>query len=219
MCSASLNEVSKVANIVSTNLATVGASLSHVHVPGRGPTEDFGNDDDVELGMGIHNEEGCRRLKTDLPGLVKQMLAQLLDSGDPDRAYVNIKSSDPIILLLNNLGGVSILEIGFITEEVCTQLLADYSLRPVRILSGTYMSSLNGLGFSISVLKAAETGLPSGQSMVDLLDTPVEATGWPAQIKPDTWTTVLEDTASSALSEDIEMESERILSKLKRKRL
>ena len=214
VCRASLEEVSKVASAVSSNLVSVGASLSHVHVPGREPTDEFGDSNDVELGMGIHNEEGFKRLTTDLPGLIKQMLAQLLDAGDTDRAYVNFRPSESVVLLINNLGGVSLLELGCITEEVCSQLQSSYLLQPVRILAGTYMSSLNGLGFSISILKIVSTRLASGGSMVELLDAPGEATGWTAAVQQDTWTTVLEDTQQLRLQKEWKGEFQLTTSKL-----
>ncbi|KFY79233.1 hypothetical protein V499_01737 [Pseudogymnoascus sp. VKM F-103] len=191
---ASLDAVSNVANLVSSNLVTVGASLAHVHLPGRAlARDDFNADDDIELGMGIHNEEGCRRLKTGLPGLVKEMLAQLLDTTDKDRAYVDIKPGEPTVLLINNLGGVSGLEFGCITDEVCSQLKNSYSLQPVRILTGTFMSSLNGLGFSVSLLRLVDTGLESQISMLKLLDAPAQATGWSAAVQPSTWVDKVED--------------------------
>jgi hypothetical protein len=57
----------------------------------------------------------------------------------------------------------------------------------VRILSGTFMTSLNGLGFSISLLKVADIGLNTGPSMLELLDAPAEASGWSAAISSGTW--------------------------------
>jgi triose/dihydroxyacetone kinase / FAD-AMP lyase (cyclizing) len=193
------------ANLVSNNIVSVGASLAHVHVPGRILTpDDFNASQDIELGMGIHNEEGFKRLKTDLPGLVKEMLAQLLDTNDKDRAYMNIKSSEPVLLLINNLGGVSVLELGGITEEVCDQLQLTYSLKPERVLGGTFMTSLNGLGFSISILRIVDTGQGSGKSMLELLDAPAEATGWSAAVQPRTWGAEVVDTRKS----DIETKEE-----------
>ncbi|KAG9241116.1 Dak1 domain-containing protein [Calycina marina] len=203
MLGSSLNEVSKVASLVSDNLVSVGASLAHVHVPGRSLITDFNESDSVEVGMGIHNEEGFKRIETDLVGLVKEMLAQLLDLSDTDRGFVDIKSSDSVILLVNNLGGVSALEFGCIVEEVCSQLNSGYSLQLVRILAGTYMSSLNGLGFSISILKIVETGLESGESMVQLLDTSTQATGWLNAFQPGPMSTTVESRLASP-AENIE---------------
>ncbi|OGE47613.1 hypothetical protein PENARI_c040G10714 [Penicillium arizonense] len=186
--SASFEEVYKTASLAAENVATVGASLAHVHIPGRVVVPDEMNtSDDVEIGMGIHNEEGFGRVKTSLPDLIETMLVQLLDTTDQERAFIDIQPSDPIVLLINNLGGLSVLELGGITNEVCLQLQGRFNLNVKRVLSGTYMSSLNGMGFSISLLKLCDTGLGPGKSMLDLVDAPVEANGWGPVIQPDTW--------------------------------
>lgn len=157
-------------------------------MPGRRePEEDELKDGQVEIGMGIHNEAGSERKSTDLPGLVKTMLSHCLDVADQDRSFSSITAKDEVVLLVNNLGGVSPLELGGITNEVVEQLADNFNIKPVRILSGTFMTSLNGLGFSISLLKVADTGSP-GASMLELLDAPAEATGWSAAINSSTWT-------------------------------
>lgn len=184
-----LADVAKVAKLTASNLVSVGASLEHVHVPGRAPpkTDDAGRlgDKEVEIGMGIHNEPGSSREEVELPELVGKMLKQLLDQADTDRAFLNVNSNE-VVLLVNNLGGVSALELGGITAEVVKQLQKDYGIRPVRVLSGTYMTSLNGLGFSISLLNVVNTDI-GGPSMIQLLDDPCEATGWAAPISKETW--------------------------------
>ncbi|KAI9149310.1 dihydroxyacetone kinase [Paramyrothecium foliicola] len=197
----SLEEVAKVAQLAADNLVSVGASLEHVHVPGRSAE---GGDElevgEVELGMGIHNEPGSGRGKMDLPELVGKMLTQLLDTSDKDRAFVNVNSNE-VVLMVNNLGGVSALELGGITTEVTTQLEKNYSIKPVRILAGTYMTSLNGLGFSISLLNVVNTDI-GGPGMIELLDAPAEVTGWAAPIRKTTWeaknTAVREESAESS---------------------
>ena len=187
-----LEECARVGKLVVDNVVSVGASLSRVHVPGRAVEEAKEEEERlglgwVEIGMGIHNEPGCEQVQEDLPGLVKKMLAQMLDQNDNDRAYVNIEKSDETVLLINNFGGVSNLELGAITTEVVTQLRKDYGLKPLRIIAGTLNGSLNGLGFSITVLKLRETGLGAGKSMLELLDAPAEAIGWPKTISTETW--------------------------------
>ena len=133
--------------------------------------------------MGIHNEEGSGKVKTDLPGLVKTMLAQLLDTNDTDRAFIDIKPNDDVILMINNFGGISPLELSGITYEVCTQL-EDYKLNSKRVLVGMYMTSLNGMGFSISIMKEFDTG---SKSLLELLDAPVAATGWSDALPASVW--------------------------------
>ncbi|KAI1651651.1 dihydroxyacetone kinase [Daldinia loculata] len=184
----SLEEVYKVAKLTAANLVSVGASLDHVHVPGRAIGSNAAEslqDGEVEIGMGIHNEAGSGRKKVNLPELVGTMLSQLLDQNDKDRAFLNVNSNE-IVLLVNNLGGVSVLELGGITAEVAKQLRSSWGIQPVRILSGTYMTSLNGLGFSISLLNVVNTDI-GGPSMIQLLDYPCEATGWSAPIQKTTW--------------------------------
>ena len=183
----SLGEVYKLAQLVCDNLVSVGSSMEHVHVPGRGPMESLMPVGDIEVGMGIHNEPGSQTVQADLPELIKIMLAQLLDEKDKDRHYIDVKSGEKIVLFVNNLGGVSMLEIGGIVAELVKQLKSSYDLVPIRVIAGTFLTSLNGLGFSASILKLADTGLGSGKTMLELLDFPAEAYGWAAPIPTSTW--------------------------------
>ena len=187
-----LDKCARVGSLVVKNLVSLGASLSRVHVPGRAVKEAKDEEERlglglVEIGMGVHNEPGCEKVVTDLTGLVQKMLAQMLDMGDEDRAYVKIERQDQTVLLVNNFGGVSNLELGAIVTEVITQLERDYHVKPQRIIAGTIFGSLNGPGFGLSLLKLADTGLGPGRSMLDLLDAPTEATGWSSSIKSKTW--------------------------------
>lgn len=190
-----LDDVARLARVAADNLVSVGASLDRVHVPGRAADDDDGDDDDghgqrlgageVEIGMGIHNEPGSGRDRLKLRQLVGRMLAQLLDPADEDRAFLKL-DSDQVVLLVNNLGGVSSLEMGAITSEIVAQLADGHGIRPVRVLSGTFMTSLNGMGFSITLLNVVDAGI-GGPSMVELLDAPSEVVGWSAPIQAATW--------------------------------
>ena len=187
-----LEDTARIGTLAGENIVSIAASLSRVHVPGR-PSGDAIEETErlpegiVEIGMGIHNESGCERVETDLPGTIKTMLAQMLNQQDEDRAYLVIKRTDPTVILINNFGGLSNLELGAITTEVWSQLGKDYSLKPQRIMSGTFVGSLNGPGFGISIMKLADTGLGPGKSMLELIDYPAEAIGWPAPIRRETW--------------------------------
>lgn len=202
-----LAAVAAVARLVANNLVSVGASLDHVHVPGRAAprTDEPGalGEDEVELGMGIHNEAGSGRETVELPDLVGKMLAQLLDQGDKDRAFLNVNSNE-VVLLVNNLGGLSPLELGGITAEVVQQLDKAWGIQPVRILSGTYMTSLNQPGFSITLLNVVNTDI-GGPSMIQLLDHPCEATGWTAPISKETW-----EEKNSATREGVASSGEKV---------
>ncbi|PQK14999.1 hypothetical protein BB8028_0005g05170 [Beauveria bassiana] len=213
---AKLEDVAKVARLAAENIVSVGASLEHVHVPGRRAEEKEEEEEgaaasasglargEVEIGMGIHNEPGCEKARLALPQLVARMLAQLLDGSDKDRAFLTAVNSNEVVLLINNLGGVSVLEMGGITAEVVAQLRAAYGIRPVRVITGTFMTSLNGMGFSVSLLNVVNTSIEgAAPNMVELLDAPSEVTGWSAPIQKTTW-----EAAAGRGGEETEREEE-----------
>ena len=213
-----LEDCARIGRLVVDNLVSLGASLSRVHVPGRGIEEAQEEEkrlgpELIEIGMGIHNEPGCEQVKTDLPGLVKIMLKQMLDQSDKDRAYVKIEKTDETILLINNFGGVSNLELGAITNEVVVQLEKDYGLKPRRIIQGTLFGSLDGPGFIVSILRLTDTRLGAGKSIQDLIDAPVNAIGWPRCVTAETW----EQDYKPPPPRTVEEEDETEPSNLKRK--
>ncbi|KAL2398041.1 Dihydroxyacetone kinase 1 [Exophiala dermatitidis] len=203
----SLQEVYNLTKQAAGNLVSVGASMEHVHVPGRAVPDPNSDEiiptEEIEIGMGIHNEPGSHRVSATLPELIKTMLAQLIDPNDQDRHYVDITKNDKVVLLINNLGGVSNLEIGGIVAEVHKQLEEDWGIVPVRVIAGTFITSLNGLGFSVSLLKLEDTGLGPGKSMLELLDAPAEAVGWAAAVQKSTW------EADNSATMDKSIESQR----------
>ncbi|EZG11258.1 dihydroxyacetone kinase [Trichophyton rubrum CBS 735.88] len=188
---ASLEEVYATAQLANSNLVSVGSSLEHVHVPGRGMPDPNSDDlvphGEVEVGMGIHNEPGSHRMKVTVEEMIQTMLKQMLDQNDKERAFLKYSSSESFALLINNLGGVSTLELSALTAEVVLQLERDYKIKPVRTIQGTFLTSLNGMGFSISLLRLVDTGLGAGKSLLELLDAPSEAVGWAAPIRTSTW--------------------------------
>ncbi|KAH7475331.1 Dak1 domain-containing protein [Fusarium oxysporum f. sp. albedinis] len=183
----SLKDVAAAARLAASNVASIGASLSHVYVPGRSDTSSSRlelSKGMVELGMGIHNETGSSCEKADVTELVGKMLRQLLDTTDKDRAFLFVNA--PIVLVINSLGGISVLELGAITAVVARQLASEFNIRPVRVLSGTFITSLNGMGFSITILNLEAN---SSYDLLELLDAPAEAVGWSAPIKSEAWDT------------------------------
>lgn len=122
--SGSLEDVTKIAEEVAGNLVTVAASLDHVHVPGRAKDEEsFLGEQEMELGMGIHNEPGSEKIKVpELKVLIGRMLDQLLDPNDKDRAYLSGVEGGEFALMVNNLGGLSVLELGAIAKVIVEEL-------------------------------------------------------------------------------------------------
>lgn len=61
----SVKEIKKLGDVLIENSVTIGTSLDHCHVPGRSKDpKEWGAlpQDACEIGMGIHNEPGFKRL-------------------------------------------------------------------------------------------------------------------------------------------------------------
>jgi triose/dihydroxyacetone kinase / FAD-AMP lyase (cyclizing) len=92
--------------------------------------------------MGIHNEAGNKRLSPipRLNHLIDLLLNTILSTDDIDRSFVPFRGGgqDKVVVLVNNLGGLSELELSAVANEVSLQLL-NKNVRVERLLSGTFM--------------------------------------------------------------------------------
>ncbi|CAH0021398.1 unnamed protein product [Clonostachys rhizophaga] len=168
---ASLKEVAAVAQKAASQMATVAASLDRCTVPGRGAPGLAA--DELEFGMGIHNEPGVRRSKIESLDRTVQSALDMLFA--PKANMWQPKSGQKVALMLNNLGGLSVLELSVIFEEVAKQV-ATRGLEVVRSVVGSFVTSLDGPGFSISVLAVDD-------ELLELLDAPTAASAWPRSIE------------------------------------
>lgn len=50
------------------------------------------------------------------------MLTMLCDQNDPERAFVKFRQDDDTVLLIDNYGGLSNLELGALTQETLSRL-------------------------------------------------------------------------------------------------
>ncbi|KAL2783728.1 Dak1 domain-containing protein [Aspergillus keveii] len=183
------------------NIASIGTSLSLCHVPGREPDDRVAQDACV-LGMGVHNEPGLRTISPIPPPneLVKTMLEYALDPNDPERNFVTFNPGDDVCLLVNDLGGLSTLEIEGLTQVTLEELAAVYDIKPSRIFVGCFETSLNGPGFSLSLCNLSAISKATCRpldTIKDLLDAPTTAVAWPRS----TYTTRQEPKISESLSE------------------
>ncbi|XP_006461851.1 hypothetical protein AGABI2DRAFT_222826 [Agaricus bisporus var. bisporus H97] len=178
----SLDEVYKIAEWTSQNIATVGTSLGHVHVPGTAPLETNLGQSEIEIGMGIHNESGHQTVSPipPLSQLILRLIDMTISTSDPDRSFIPFKGQDEVVLLVNNLGGLSELELGAIVGQT-RDALDVRGLKALRVLSGSFMSSLNMPGFSITLLllpREGDASAPSAQHILSLLDDKPDVPGW-----------------------------------------
>ncbi|KAL5520362.1 hypothetical protein ACEPAG_9586 [Sanghuangporus baumii] len=194
-----LSNLKKLGDAVVANLASIGVGLAHCHVPGRSmPLEKEGIIEDgmCELGLGLHNEPGVRKMQVgSAENLVGEMLEQILNSserrvGALDNANSGekfVQNRDEVVLYVNNLGGMSMLEMSAIVDEAVSQLESK-KIYPSRVLLSSYMTSLNAPGFSLSVLNLTSisrmvdtestTEAIGTSELLSFIDAPTEATAW-----------------------------------------
>jgi len=89
-----LQQVAQLAQHVADNVGTIGVSLNHCTLPGQSEVVSLATDE-IELGMGIHNEPGTRKIspQPEITRLIDSMLDHLLNMDDQDRGYLEIHNS------------------------------------------------------------------------------------------------------------------------------
>lgn len=102
------------------NLASVGVALEHCHVPGRAGVVEGMADDECEVGLGLHNEAGASRRKMDGVQSILQQIVQMILNSNTGSPFV--ESEDDLVLFVNNLGGVSQLEMGALLSDLVDEL-------------------------------------------------------------------------------------------------
>ena len=172
-----LAKVTADAQYVADRLATIGVSLEACSVPGSQDDRTVAPGE-MELGMGIHNEPGTQRISSDqdITQLVSTMLAAILDQSNTERGFLEWNDNTQFVLLINNLGGLSKLELHAITDHVLHGLQVDFAIIPCRTFSGTYLSSIDGRGFSITLLALPDR--TEASETLRLLDAPTSCVNW-----------------------------------------
>ncbi|MFP4021032.1 MAG: dihydroxyacetone kinase subunit DhaK [Halanaerobium sp.] len=157
---AELSEVKKVAEKVIANVKTKGMALYPCRVPAADESTFSLEEDEIELGIGIHGEPGTER--TDLMK-ADDIVDELLTSVIEDLPYEN---GDEVALMVNGMGGTPLMEL-FLANRRANQLLAEKGIKIYKTFVGEYMTSLEMAGVSLTLLKLDD-------ELKELLDAPTE---------------------------------------------
>jgi ATP-dependent dihydroxyacetone kinase len=151
------------------SLATMGLSLSAGTSPVVGrPSFELG-EDEMELGLGIHGEPGVKRTQLQSADrLTETLLGEILK-------YGNFGEDRRVAVMVNNLGATTEMELAIIARHA-VPFLASNGYTVERIYAGTFLSSLDMAGISISVLGINDEWL-------GWLDAPTTAPAWPNVLK------------------------------------
>ncbi|XP_048490224.1 putative 3,4-dihydroxy-2-butanone kinase isoform X2 [Beta vulgaris subsp. vulgaris] len=168
----SLAEVTAEARRASEMIGTMGVALSVCTLPGQVTSDRLGPGK-MELGLGIHGEPGAA--VADLQPadvVVAHVLMQILSS---ETHYVPIERGNNVVLMINGLGATPVMELMIAAGKAVPMLQLEHGLAVDRMYTGSFMTSLDMAGLSITVMKVDE-------AILERLDAPTKAPAWPVGV-------------------------------------
>jgi phosphoenolpyruvate---glycerone phosphotransferase subunit DhaK len=159
----SLSEVADDVKRVNDESRSMGMALTSCTVPANGsPTFELA-DDEMEIGIGIHGEPGRQRMKLEPADRIVDRLLEPVLSDLP------FNSGDRVLAFVNGMGGTPQIEL-YIAMRRVGAALSEAGLRLERTLIGSYITSLEMAGLSITLLRLDD-------EMIRLWDAPVLTPG------------------------------------------
>ena len=156
----SLDDVTAIAERVNANVRSMGVALTPCVVPHAGEPSFHLEEDEIEIGIGIHGEPGREKIKLEpADQIVERLLGPIVDD-------VPFTSGDKVLLLVNGMGGTPQVEL-YIVYRHAAEVLQGKGIEVVRSLVGNYTTSLEMQGMSLSVLKLDD-------ELTELWDAPVQ---------------------------------------------
>ena len=145
----SLEEVFNSAKEVNENIRTLGVALSPCILPEAGkPTFEIENDE-IEIGMGIHGEPGIKREKLKPANdLVDDLYKRIIEDS-------RLKSNDNVAIMINSLGATPLEELYIVSKRVNENLLQS-KIKNIKTYVGRYATSMEMSGMSITTLKLSD---------------------------------------------------------------
>ncbi|KAK7364151.1 hypothetical protein VNO80_12588 [Phaseolus coccineus] len=165
----SLDDVAAEAKHASEIVGTMAVALSVCTIPGQVTSDRLGPGK-MELGLGIHGEPGAAVVDIQpVNVVVSHVLQQILST---ETNYVPITRGERVVLMVNGLGGTPTMELMITAGKTVPKLQLEHGLAVDRVYTGSFMTSLDMAGFSISIMKA-------DPAILQRLDAPTKAPYWP----------------------------------------
>ncbi|MEE2570270.1 dihydroxyacetone kinase subunit DhaK [Pseudarthrobacter sp. J64] len=154
-----LDAVAAIGGRVNSNVRSMGVALSACIVPHAGqPSFDL-EENEIEIGIGIHGEPGRHRIAMEsADGITDRLLEPILSDLD-------VKQGENVLLFVNGMGGTPQSEL-YIVYRRAAKVLAERGITVARSLVGNYITALEMQGCSISVLRLDD-------ELTELWDAPV----------------------------------------------
>ena len=142
----SLEETFNIASLTNENIRTLGVAVSPCILPEAGkPTFEI-NDDEIEIGMGIHGGPGIKREKLrKADPLIDDLCKRILDD-------FKLNDKDQVCIMINSLGATPLEELYIVSKRV-HENFSKLKIEITKSYVGRYATSMEMAGLSITVLK------------------------------------------------------------------
>lgn len=173
----SLTDIVDIVAHVNARVGTLGIALDSVTIPGAETVNDRLDDKTIEIGLGIHGEAGLKQSPLLTANeMAKEMTKTIRDYGRPvnEKIVPLFDKGDDLCVLVNNLGGTSNFEMSILANACVTQLEKEHGCKVSRLLVGSFMTSFDMHGASLTILNL--TG--ASEELIMLLDAPCDAPAW-----------------------------------------
>ncbi len=158
---ASLAEIKKAADAIVEDIKSIGMATKPCTNPSDGKESFSLDDNELEMGIGIHGEEGIQ--KEDMKSadeIVREMADRLLEEvTDTDSEYA---------LMVNGMGATPEMELLVINNSLA-DYLEEKNIKVARTYVGDFMTSMDMAGFSITLYKVNDERLRLLDQEVDIV--------------------------------------------------
>ncbi|MDK7863878.1 dihydroxyacetone kinase subunit DhaK [Staphylococcus epidermidis] len=141
-----LDEIKSKVEALLPDIKSIGMALTPPMVPTTGKNGFDIEDNQMEIGIGIHGEKGLHREDVQPINVIVERLL--------DQLYKEIEKK-PLIVMVNGMGGTPLSELNIVTKYLDEQFNQN-DIDVKQWFVGDYMTALDMQGFSITVLPFSE---------------------------------------------------------------
>ena len=141
-----LDEIKSKVEALLPDIKSIGMALTPPMVPTTGKNGFNIEDNQMEIGIGIHGEKGLHREDVQPINVIVERLL--------DKLYKEIEKK-PLIVMVNGMGGTPLSELNIVTKYLDEQFNQN-DIGVKQWFVGDYMTALDMQGFSITVLPFSE---------------------------------------------------------------
>ncbi|MGC7738010.1 dihydroxyacetone kinase subunit DhaK [Staphylococcus epidermidis] len=141
-----LDEIKSKVDALLPDIKSIGMALTPPMVPTTGKNGFDIEDNQMEIGIGIHGEKGLHREDVQPINVIVERLI--------DQLYKEIEKK-PLIVMVNGMGGTPLSELNIVTKYLDEQFNQN-DIDVKQWFVGDYMTALDMQGFSITVLPFSE---------------------------------------------------------------